>query len=210
MEMKHILILLLSVSFTLPAFAQITQEPLTQVIEIQKELKASHTYTWQPFVVMGTAIPLVWEIKKENAPVPTSFRMQVGVVKKMGMYVAGITNFRFAQPNGDYDEGYDDYKWTGKKHYNRWSLLAGLIIRPFPKFMVYWGGGFGKSVLLHETEDGQWMWSNHQDIFGGLTVDAEFGFIYHVKYFVISAGFSTSTIVSQWYSTGNIGLGAIF
>ena len=72
----------------LQTFSQTIQGQSEQVENIQEETKVlNHTYSLQPFVMGGAAIGQ-----------PTSFRLQAGIVKKWGFYVAGTTNFRFAKP----------------------------------------------------------------------------------------------------------------
>ena len=211
--MKRVLISLLTACFTLSAFAQITQESSAQVVEVPKKPKTpKHAYSWQPFVVGGVAIgiPTATAIRFQEG-VPTSFRLQAGMVKRWGFYVAGATNFRFAPPDGDYCEHPEDYEWTGKKHYNRWIIQAGSAIRFNPNLIMYFGTGFGRCVLLHETVDGYWMYSHHHHIAGNWTyLDLDLGFMYCIKSFVISAGFSSGTAFTRFYPTGNIGVGVMF
>lgn len=192
------LTLLLTACFMLSTFAQTAQEPV-QVVEIQKEPKAKHIYSWQPFVVGGIAIGQ-----------PTSFRLQAGMVKRVGFYVAVTTNFHPEwQPDGDYGENPEEYSWTGKKRYSRWILQAGPVVR-IKNFMMYCGAGVGKCVLLRETVDGLWMWSHHQSHFDDWTVEVDLGFMYRIKRFVVSAGYSSGYTMTRWYSTGNVGLGVMF
>ena len=201
-HLKHILVLL-AVCFTMSAFAQIIQEQSVQVVEVQKEPKISNTYSWQSFVVGGAAIG-----------VPASFRLQAGMVKNWGFYVAGTTNFNFGGRTRDRDVGEEDYyyKWTGKKRYNRWIFQTGLVKCINPDFIIYCGSGFGKSTQFCETEDGKWMWSHHHNLIDDLTLpECDLGFIHRIKKsLVISAGCSWGTDLRNSYPTGNIGLGITF
>ena len=188
--MKRTLTLLLITCLTLPVFAQITQRR-------PAEEAPKPAYSWQPFVVSGVAIGQ-----------PTSFRLQAGMVKRGGFYVAGTTNFRFAQPDGDYgDEPY--YLWTGKHFYTRWILHTGPVIRATPNFMMYFGVGFGRCLLFNETVSGHKLYSHDYHIIDW-TLETDFGFMYRIESFVISAGFSRGYTGNVWYPTGNIGLGIMF
>jgi len=190
-NMKRILTLLLTACLTLPVFAQIAQRR-------SAEEAPKPAYSWQPFVVGGAAIGQ-----------PTSFRLQAGLVKRWGFYVAGTTNFRFAQPDGDFgDEPY--YLWTGKHFYTRWILHTGPVIRVNRNFMMYLGAGFGKCLLLNETVSGHKLYSHDHHLIDDWTIEIDLGFMYRIKSFIISAGFSCGDAINVLYPTGNIGLGIMF
>ena len=204
--MKRVLISLLTTCFTLSAFAQSTQEQSTQVVEVQKGSKVSHTYSWQPFVVGGVAIGVPTTSHLHDGA-PTSFRLQAGIVKRWGFYVAGTTNFRFAQPEEDEENNFL-WEWKGKHFYSRWSFLVGPIVHFTPNFMMYWGLGLGRCYWLREGIDGKIYGPDFIDDW--MLLEADLGFMYRIKRLVVSAGFSSGNTLFQWYSTGNIGVGVMF
>lgn len=198
MRTKKIIILTLLIVYVLPAFAQTAEgQEEIQIDKVQKVPK--HTYSWQPFVVGGAAFG-----------VPTAlFRLQAGMVKKWGFYVAGTTNFHFNKPDIDYGENETGYSFTNKKIYNRWVVNAGAVLRINPKFMTYLGIGFGHCDIIRETVDGQLMYSHHYPIFEWSLMECDMGVIYNIKRFVVSAGFSYGFGGNIHYTTGNIGVGII-
>ena len=175
-----------------PAFTQTVRE---QPADVQEENPAR---TLQPFVLGGAAIGQ-----------PASFRLQTGIVKKWGVYVAGMTNFRFKKPDGDYGENPEDFLWTGKHFYTRWILQAGPIVRTSPNLLLYYGAGFGRCFILKETVSGQKLYSHHDHLLD-YTFEVDFGCIYLFNRFVISTGFSCGTAGNKHYLTGNLGLGIMF
>lgn len=199
--MKHILVLLLVICFVPHTFGNFTEG---YVEELQKE---KQTYSWQPFVVGGVAIGQ-----------PTSFRLQAGLVKRWGFYIAGTTNFRFEfQPDsnkGNYGEEYIDVSgvFTGKKRYSRKILQAGPVFHINPNLMMYFGMGVGKCFILQETVNGDWLWSDHYvGFFNDWTLlESDLGFMYRIKRFVISAGSSYGTSFYKTYFTANVGFGITF
>lgn len=216
--MKFILTLFLAIGFIPLTFAQITEQYPVQVLEAQKEKQA---YSWQMFVISGTAIGMPNSDRPVSSPIslanpkfghPTSFRLQAGMLKKWGFYVAGTTNFNFPmQSDGDYGENEGDYEFTGNIRYSRWIFQAGPVVHLNPNLMMYFGMGFGKSSYTSETVDGLWMWSHHHNVFSDWTLlEADIGIAYRIKSLIISTGFSSGTTGTRWYSATNIGLGIMF
>ena len=200
MTKKTIIILTLLAVSVLQSFGQITETQSNQEVTFQIDQKYSaDSYTRQYFVVGGAALGQ-----------PSTFRLQMGFVKKWGFYLAGSTNFRFEQPDGDYGEHPQDYLWTGKHSYTRWGVHLGPVVRFSPTFMMYFGTGFGRCLLLHETVSGHKIYSHHYPLFDRTILNLDLGFNYQIKHFAISWGGSFATGGNISFPTANIGLGLMF
>jgi len=200
MKTNIFIILTFNIFCLLPSIAQIAEGQNEQTVDTQKdEAVKQYSFTKQHIVVAGAAIGR-----------PTSFRLQIGVVNKVGFYTALSTNFRLKMQDDGYSKYPEDFMLSGKYIYDRWIFHAGPMIRVNPDFIIYLGMGLGYCMQFEESVSGKLNRDHHYDFSYGFDCELDIGFLYRVKYLLVNVGGSCGIKPFRLHPSFNIGLGVIF
>ena len=111
-----------------------------------------------------------------------SFGFKVGTVRVVGWYFSAMTNFNYKGAFSPFKEN-QHYELTGSSKTTYLEGQLGLVIRPCRPLSIHIGAGFAYRTLNFESDDG-WHYYPKRNYYGPT---ASFGFMFHIKGFVISA-----------------------
>ena len=127
----------------------------------------------------------------------------------LGWYLSLMSGFNFNFGNGGTVGNGGVYNhvavpfFTGKEQRTRLSGTVGLTVNMVIPLYFYAGVGYGYRSLTWETVGGDWM-TYERTSFAG--VNADFGFMFNIKGFALSAGYST---INFQYHEVKVGIGLI-
>ena len=111
-----------------------------------------------------------------------SYGFKIGTVRVVGWYFSAMTNFNYKGAFSDFELN-QHYELTGNSKTSYLEGQLGLVVRPCKPLSIHIGAGFGYRSLNFESDQG---WHSYkQRIYYGPT--ATFGFMFHIKGFVLSA-----------------------
>jgi len=111
-----------------------------------------------------------------------SYGFKIGTTRVAGWYFSAMTNFNYKGAFSSFRNN-QHYALTGVSKTTYLGGQFGLVIRPCMPLSIHIGAGFAYRTLNFETDEG---WYNyHKRNYYGPT--ASFGFMFHIKGFVISA-----------------------
>ena len=111
-----------------------------------------------------------------------SYGFKVGTVRVVGWYFSAMTNFNYKGAFSPFKEN-QHYELTGSSKTTYLEGQLGLVIRPCRPLSIHIGAGFAYRTLNYESDDG-WHYYPKRNYYGPT---ASFGFMFHIKGFVISA-----------------------
>ena len=128
----------------------------------------------------------------------------------LGWYINLMSGFNFNfSTQGQVGKGgaYDAVSvpfFSGKEQRTRLSASLGMTVNMVIPLYFYIGAGYGLRTLTWETVGGDWM-TYSPTSYSGANVDM--GFLFNIKGFAISAGYST---INFKYHEVKVGIGGIF
>lgn len=114
-----------------------------------------------------------------------SYGFKIGQIydnKKVGWYVAGMSNLSFKGSFRPFNEG-EQYDLTGRSKSTRISALVGIVLRPVKPIAFHVGAGFGYFAQTFEIQNGKWRSFPKRTYLG---VDVALGMAFHIKKFMLS------------------------
>ena len=136
-----------------------------------------------------------------SLPFNPTIGLTIGMVRKGGWYLNGMTGFGFKNHDAVMKYGYiaadgrqDMPFYTGEVSQKQWSVTGGAVAK-LGKSQLYWyiGAGYGFKSVMYRTNNGKWVAyvTDSKSDFSPLgSVVAETGFIGNIRGFAISFGYA--------------------
>ena len=143
-----------------------------------------------------------------SLPFYPAIGLTIGMVRKGGWYLNGMTGFGFKQSDmtlkNGYDDGTNDWNspfYTGEVSQKLWSVTGGAVAK-LGKLPLYWyiGAGYGYKSIMYKTNNDKWVafvtesssdWSPLESVI------LETGCIGNIHGFAISVGYAAFVSVGH-------------